>query len=73
MWVRIPPNPLMSGFYPYQDSLDVKEINKDTVVFEVEGSVAVKSGEYMNEKNGTLEFEVSRDRAEDMAKEILEG
>lgn len=63
----------MSGFYSYQDSLDVKEINKDTVVFEVEGSVAVKSGEYMNEKNGTLEFEVSKDRAEDMAKEILEG
>lgn len=61
MWVRIPPNPLMSGSYLYQDSLDVKEINEDTVVFEVEGSVAVKSGEYMNEKNGTPEFEVSRD------------
>lgn len=58
-------------FYPYKDTLEVKRVTDEKVVFEVEGSVATQSGEYMNEKNGTMEFEVSRERAEDMAEEIL--
>lgn len=63
----------MGGFYPYDDSLEVKRVTEEKVVFEVEGSVAYQSGEYMNERNGTLELEVSKSRAESMAQEILDS
>ena len=62
---------MFGGFYPYKDTLQVKRVTDEEVVFEVEGSVAYQSGEYMNEKNKTIEIEVSRERAEEMAGKIL--
>jgi hypothetical protein len=59
-------------FLPYKNSLEVKSVEDDTVVFEVRGSTTVQDGEYMNERNATIDIEVSRDRAEEMAEEILE-
>lgn len=58
--------------FAYKDSLKVKSVEDDTIVFEVEGSASVQDGEYMNERNATIDVEVSRGRAEEMAEKILE-
>jgi hypothetical protein len=60
-------------FFAYKNGLQVKSVEDDTVVFEVEGSASVQDGEYMEETNATIDVEVSRDRAEEIAEEILEG
>jgi hypothetical protein len=59
-------------FFAYKDSLKIKSVEDDTVVFEVEGSATSHGGDYMNEKNATIDIEVYSDRAEEMAKKILE-
>ena len=62
----------MSNFYPYKDTLEVKQITGEKVVFEIEGNVATQYNGQMTDSNGTIRFEVSREKAEKIAQEILD-
>lgn len=61
----------MTGFYAYDDSLEVEKITEDTVILKIRGAETYQSGEYTNERNATKRFEVCRETAESVAKEIL--
>lgn len=60
-------------FVTFDDTLKVAEQTEDAVVFEIEGSTAPKDsyGGFAEPESETLEFKVSRERAENIAGEIL--
>lgn len=65
----------MMTFVTFEDTLKIVEQTEDRVVFEIEGSTAPKDsyGGFAEPESETMEFEVSRERAEDIASDILDG
>lgn len=61
---------MTGSFTPYKNSLEIKRIEDDKVVFELEGFTTSSSEIDATDKNTTVEFELSRSRAEDIFRQL---
>lgn len=61
---------MTADFVPYKDSLEIKKVEEEKVVFELEGFTTSTSDMDATDKNTTIEFELSRSKAQNIFKQL---
>lgn len=64
---------MTADFVPYKDSLEIKKVEEEKVVFELEGFTTSTSDMDATDKNTTIEFELSRSKAQNIFKQLRQS